>query len=119
MSTEIPDDKVLREATINLAELYIVYVFSCPPVRLLTLWAVPSSECQIKILQLQLRVLPSSVPLRSLVPLRKGVFHSHVCCNWSSISHRTFLFPGVFVHHPKEVRLIPPITVCPARRLHQ
>lgn len=119
MSTEIPDDKVLREVTINLAELYIVYVFSCVSVRLLTLCAVPSSEFQIKILQLQPRVLPSSVPLRSLVPSRKGVFPNHVCCNWSSVSHRTFPFLGVFVHHPKEFRLISPITVCPTRRLHQ
>jgi hypothetical protein len=36
MSTEVLDDAVLRDATINLAELYIVYVLSLISVRLLT-----------------------------------------------------------------------------------
>jgi hypothetical protein len=36
MSAEIPGDAVLREATINLVELYIVYVFSAYSSKLLT-----------------------------------------------------------------------------------
>jgi hypothetical protein len=36
MSTDVLDDAVLRDATINLAELYIVYVLSLISVRLLT-----------------------------------------------------------------------------------
>jgi hypothetical protein len=60
---------------------------------------VPFSGPQIRIPPLPPHAPPSSLPSRSLVPSRKGVFRSYACSNWSNVSHRIFLFLGVFVQH--------------------
>lgn len=99
MSMEVSDNTALREATINIAELYIVYVFPLFFCRVTDPRAVRSCEHQIKTLLPQPRVLLFSALSRSLVLLMKRALPSCVSSSLLSVSDRIFLFSGASILH--------------------